>query len=87
MKRVGRYNVHSYNDTAMLSGNYCYYLVVIDKFTPTNTYVGNKSFYFSYPIAEDEFTRESLDALWELPEYSRITGKKVKVVWEVRNKH
>lgn len=84
MKRIGRYNVNAYNDTAMFSCNYRYYLVVIDKFTPTNTYIGKKSFYFSHPIAEDEFTRESLDALWELPEYSRITGK--KVIWEVRNK-
>ena len=37
MKRIGVYNVNSYNDTAMFSGNYRYYLVVIDKFTPTNT--------------------------------------------------
>ena len=83
MKRIGRYNVTVYNDTAMFSEEF-YYYVVIDKFTPTNTYVGKKTFYFSYPITEDEFTRESLDALWELPEHSKITGK--KVVWEVRNK-
>lgn len=84
MKQIGRYNVTVYNDTAMFSEEF-YYYVAIDKFTPTNIYVGKKTFYFSYPITEDEFTRESLDALWELPEYSRITGK--KVIWEVRNKH
>lgn len=77
MTRIGRYNITAHNDTARFSKGYRYYLVEIDKFTPTNTYIGKKSFYFSYPIAEDEFTRESLDALWELPEYSRITGKRL----------
>ena len=47
MKRIGRYNVTVYNDTAMFSEEF-YYYVVIDKFTPTNTYVGKKTFYFSY---------------------------------------
>ena len=85
MKQIGRYNVNAYNDTAMFSKGYRYYLVVIDKFTPTNAYVGKKSFYFSYPIEEDEFTRESLDALWEMPEYSRIIGK--RVIWDVKKDH
>ena len=81
MKQIGKYNVKAYNDPVLFSGHYRYYLVLIDKFTPTNTYVGKKSYYFSYPIEEDEFTKESLDALWELPEYSKIKGK--KIIWEV----
>ena len=56
MKRIGRYNVTVYNDTAMFSEEF-YYYVVIDKFTPTNTYVRKKTFYFSYLIQVDEFTR------------------------------
>lgn len=82
LKQVGKYCVNAYNDSEIFSNHGRYYLVTIDKFTPTNTYVGKKAFYFSYQASEDEFTKESLDALWELPEYSRITGK--KVIWKTQ---
>ena len=47
VQRTGNFNVGIYYDENLDKDGNSWYLVVLDKFTPTETYVGKKTFYFS----------------------------------------
>lgn len=77
MKRIGVYNVNSYNDTAMFSGNYRYYLVVIDKFTPTNTPMQERNL-FIFPIRLQRMNSQEshLMLFGNCPNTAELLGKR-----------
>lgn len=81
VQRTGNFNVGIYyNENLDKDGN-SWHLVVLDKFTPTGTYVGKKTFYSSLDaLIVISFCRDALDSLWKLPDNSKIKGG--RWVWE-----
>ena len=51
VQRTGNFNVGIYYDENLDKDGNSWYLVVLDKFTPTGTYVGKKTFYFFHFFA------------------------------------
>lgn len=46
VQRIGNFNISVYYDTSYDKNGNPWHLVVLDKFTPTGTYVGKKVFIF-----------------------------------------
>lgn len=74
VQRIGNFMVNVCWDEN-LDKHGSWYLVVLKKFTPTGTYVGKKTFYFSpYALVMRGFYKDELDSLWELPDGSKVKG-------------
>ena len=81
VQRTGNFNVSIYYDENLDKDGNSWYLVVLDKFTPTGTYVGKKTFYFSLDaLIVRSFYSDVLNSLWKLPDNTKITGG--RWVWE-----
>lgn len=81
VQKIGNFNIDVYYDKNYDKEGRPWNLVVIDKFTPTGTYVGKKSFYFTpYALIMRGFYKDELQSLWELPDNTKITGG--RWVWE-----
>ena len=81
VQKIGNFNVDVYYDKIYDKDGKPWILVVVDKFTPTGTYVGKKSFYFSpQAFYMRSFHSDELQSLWELPDNTKITGG--RWVWE-----
>lgn len=81
VQRIGNFTVSVYWDENLDDDGKQWNLVVVDKFSPTGTYVGKKSFYFSpQALYMRNFHVDELQSLWELPNNAKITGG--RWVWE-----
>ena len=81
VQRIGNFLVNVYWDKNLDDNGKQWNLVVIDKFSPTGTYIGKKSFYFTpYALIMRGFYRDELQSLWEMPNNTKITGG--RWVWE-----
>lgn len=47
VQKIGNFNIDVHYDKIYDENGKPWILVVVDKFTPTRTYIGKKSFYFS----------------------------------------
>ncbi len=82
VEKIGNYNVSKYPGAMFDKNGQSWFLVVVDKFTPTQTWVGTKSYYFSSDAyLNASLTRESLESLWELPTNTKVKG--TKVLWQI----
>lgn len=81
IQKIGNFNIEvCYNKNYDSKGR-PWNLVVVDKFTPTGTYIGKKTFYFSpYALSMSDFHENELQSLWEMPNNTKITSG--KWVWE-----
>lgn len=80
-QRIGNFIVNVHWDENLDNNGRAWNLVVLDKFSPTGTYVGKKSFYFSpHALYMRNFHADELQSLWELPDNTKITGG--RWVWE-----
>lgn len=81
VQKIGNFNIDVYYDKNYDEDGRPWNLVVVDKFTPTGTYVGKKSFYFSpQALYMRNFHVDELQSLWELPDNTKIVGG--RWVWE-----
>lgn len=82
VQRIGNFNVSVYYDENLDKHGRPWNLVVLEKFTPTGTYVGKKTFYFSpYALVMRSFYKDELDSLWELPDGSKVKGG--RWIWQL----
>lgn len=81
VQKIGNFNIDVYYDKNYDEDGKPWNLVVVDKFTPTGTYVGKKSFYFSpQALYMRNFHADELQSLWELSDNTKIIGG--RWVWE-----
>ena len=82
VQRIGNFMINVHWDENIEKNEQPWNLVVLKKFTPTGTYVGKKTFYFSpYALVMRGFYKDELDSLWELPDGSKVKGG--KWIWQV----
>lgn len=82
VERIGNFNVSKYSGAMFDKRGEEWFLVVVDKFTPTQTWVGSKSYYFSeYAFLNISLTRENLESLWELPTNTKVRG--ATTLWQI----
>ena len=81
---ISDFNVTAYPDLTFDASGGKRHLVVLDRFTSgkEESWIGNKIFYFSdYAYYNTVLDEDTIESLWVLPEYTKITGS--KTVWQV----
>lgn len=83
---ISDFIVTAYPDLTFDASGGKWHLVILDKFYTSEKeeyWIGKKIFYFSdYAYYNTVLDEDNIDSLWELREYTQITGS--KTIWQVK---
>lgn len=86
---ISAFNVTAYPDITYDASGKELHLVILDRFAETGEeedweWIGKKVLYFSdYAYYNMVLNEDNIEALWDLPEYSKVVGN--RVIWLTTN--